>query len=49
MIKFRHYTLEKLAHNRLELEHFKQFLAENVSLVMKTMGKRLWAIGATRG
>ncbi|XP_070194884.1 regulator of G-protein signaling 22-like isoform X2 [Littorina saxatilis] len=26
--EFRDYTLEKLVHNRLELEHFKQFLAE---------------------
>jgi hypothetical protein len=29
--EFRDYTLEKLVHNRLELEHFKQFLAEKVS------------------
>lgn len=28
--EFRDYTLEKLVHNRLELEHFKQFLAEKV-------------------
>ncbi|KAL8596666.1 hypothetical protein ACOMHN_032608 [Nucella lapillus] len=26
--EFREYSLEKLVHNRLELEHFKQFLAE---------------------
>lgn len=28
--EFHDYTLEKLVHNRLELEHFKQFLAEKV-------------------
>ncbi|XP_046585614.1 LOW QUALITY PROTEIN: regulator of G-protein signaling 22-like [Haliotis rubra] len=26
---FRDYTLEKLIHNRIELEHFRQFLADN--------------------
>ena len=26
---FRDYSLEKLVHNRIELEHFRQFLAEN--------------------
>ena len=29
---FKDYTLEKLVHNRLELEHFKQFLAEKVGV-----------------
>ena len=27
--EFREWTLDKLVHHRLELEHFKQFLAEN--------------------
>ena len=27
--EFREYSLEKLVHNRLELEHFRVFLAEN--------------------
>lgn len=27
--EFKDYTLEKLVHNRIELEHFRNFLAEN--------------------
>jgi len=27
--EFRDFTLEKLVHNRIELEHFRNFLAEN--------------------
>ena len=27
--EFREWTLDKLVHHRLELEHFKQYLAEN--------------------
>ena len=27
--EFRDFSLEKLVHNRIELEHFRQFLAEN--------------------
>ena len=28
-IEFKDYSLEKLVHNRIELEHFRQFLSEN--------------------
>ena len=27
--EFREYSLEKLVHNRIELEHYRQFLADN--------------------
>ena len=27
--QFREYTLDKLVHNRMEIEHFKTFLSEN--------------------
>ena len=39
--KFRDWTLDKLLHNRIELEHFRLFLAENYAEVDLKVGLTL--------
>ena len=51
--EFREWTLDKLVHHRLELEHFKQFLAENYASMdlmcwmdIEAFRRSVWARGA---